>query len=881
MAMAVPTEEGISNVMAFTSCERDTAIKYLRAKGNDVQAAINGVIDRAPISEEYSTGNWKQDDTRWDEGLWGAGKEYTTDNNLGSGAINLHSLTATAPPSRAPSRNSMQPANQAEADRDLEQAVAMSLGQEGPPAMFGHVAPQQENGVVNSEGKEVMMGPAPREYYENKSTALILHPAASGSGGASTASSEVVPDAEAEHRKHEAGKPRFVKHISNSGYLAEFLTICHEIAGVREAMLMRDFVRSSYGEHPEWWKGHPIKTPRVVNTESGDAAADAEAGKDDDLIVETQRLIAFLDASDRAYATLSTELQTDIGLYDSRSTKKDGSRTSALQKFMEMWVAAAKAKNETFTRLFETSFCFGQGTMRDYYSVELDVDIDENDIADPDKKDDKANDRKRDRPHLMELVDEHVWRIGEDEDEDCYLYGPAEVMVVKVKNKSPGATSTRIEAPHELYLDKYMFEHLEVAKPYREELRKAKKKMAKIDGVERMLTKMKEPNGERELNALDLLKHSQGFFANHCRGLNKDEQTSEDIAKQRPPYYNDVAQKLQKVMDSVNQKLEALAKQKKKAYDTIRKIATERIPELEGKMKHHYTLRGVATRPGVTYVLRQKGDDEDEDMEASSSSGDETTTPAGMQWWGIRYKVPSNGRPEIDRYKAQDYDVLPAVDKEHHEALLIYASDAVNDIALLNPQLPDALSEFIKVDNSHFEKELKEAASRRDPPPYSGLTDEDVPPGTAIKSIERKASSDSMDVQRGDDDDDVMPGLTAPSYEDEGFQDHPDFGLGPSGIRSGGGNGVGGPRWDQDPAPVDIILDLPSGEVDMEQQLDGMERELDQSNRGFEEAQASPRMDAEMEVDREIEMQEVSREPLLATAASAAAAAAAARSQAG
>ena len=75
-------------------------------------------------------------------------------------------------------------------------------------------------------------------------------------------------------------------------------------------MLLRQFVSSSYGQDGEWWKGHPISMPRIVHTDSG-RPLEPEADTFEGLVVEVQRLMAFLDASDRSYASPGALTQTD------------------------------------------------------------------------------------------------------------------------------------------------------------------------------------------------------------------------------------------------------------------------------------------------------------------------------------------------------------------------------------------------------------------------------------------------------------------------------------------------------------------------------------------------------------------------------------------
>ena len=113
--------------------------------------------------------------------------------------------------------------------------------------------------------------------------------------------SEIVPDAEPEQREHVSGEPRLIKYLPTGDYTPNLFTICQAINGAREALLMRSRVQMSYGQDAEWWRGHAIALSKIVNVDDG-APAQPEADRQDELLAEVQRLIAFLSASTRSYA---------------------------------------------------------------------------------------------------------------------------------------------------------------------------------------------------------------------------------------------------------------------------------------------------------------------------------------------------------------------------------------------------------------------------------------------------------------------------------------------------------------------------------------------------------------------------------------------------
>ncbi|KAK5121913.1 hypothetical protein LTR85_004485 [Meristemomyces frigidus] len=811
-----PSQDLIEAVTAVTGMERGTAVRYLKAKHNNADQAINAYLDNEDISKDESA-------SQWNEAVWSADR----DGNDADANRNLHPLgAASAAPTRPSSRASMHPNSKEEEDKDLAEAMAMS--QQGLPSF------QQEGGVISGNGTETAtggaknFGPATREHYEHNQWAMVPRAVSSG---------EIIPDADIEQRKNVPGEPRVIKHLPDGDYLANFLTICHAIAGAREAMLMRNFVRASYGQDAEWWRGHSISMPRIVHTESG-SPVEPDADKYDELVAEVQRLMAFLDASERSYANPGALTQTEAIKGDSPATTKS---KTLLELFMQQWVVAAGVKparaRDGVKNLFATQTVTEDHEKGEYLLLDLETDVPEGEKAD-----------------LSELTGAMFY---DAEATDECIETPAEVLVMRLRQIRPDANQLRVEIPGEFHMDKYLQENIEATSHVREEIWKGRTRIRKIGEVEKKLRTWKHPTKKgEEIEAKALLKHAHGYFS----GQNQDEDASGDAgevtgvapAEERPPHYQAIAEKLDKVIASIDAKLTVLAAEKEKTRKAISDMSRNPLPELEGKLKHHYTLRGVATKAKITYVLRPKEDDEDEEMpllldplsSAMNHHHDEEDsedgTPEGMQWWRIEYEVNASGTSaKVTKTKTPDYDVLRAVELEHREALVIYASDAVNDICHHNPVLPPPLQEFVKHDNAFFAAESRNAVAAGGgsngnghgygslPPPAYDLADhvhvhhhEMVRP-----SIEPRGSMDSLRAEGGDDRDHIEDlgvggGHSPPGYEQEEFMGHPGFGLGP--IKQGryeggvGGGGSGAGMEEEDGPVVEITLDEDEAGEEME-----------------------------------------------------------------
>ncbi|KAI7161395.1 hypothetical protein KC349_g2771 [Hortaea werneckii] len=729
-----PSEENIENVTAMLGMDRSTAIRYLKAKHNNVEAAVNAFFDGEDISKSEAA-------STWDESAWAADREGNT-----SADRNMQSLAApTAPNSREPSPSkSDKPTSKDEEERMYQQALSQSMG----------MPFQQESGVVGSDGKETRFGPATKDHYDASQWAMVPRTSSTG---------EIIPDVDVERRKNGPGEPRLLKQMPEGDYLSNFVTICHAIAGVRETMLMREFVKSSYGQDSEWWRGNAITMPRIVHTDSG-RPIEPEADKYEELVSEVQRLMAFLDSSERSYASIAPLTQTDAIKDETPAITK--SRTW-LEHFIQQWILAAMSmagEQRDVSRLFNTRTA--AKTM--------------NDDGDNLLFDLRADPPAGENTDLTELLDGALW-AGDNLDDPNFIESPAEVIVFRLAHANPSASQLHVEVPAYFCMDKYLKENVEATMEPRQRIVDGSMRIRKLTEIENKLKTWKHPKKSEQLDPKVLLKHTHGHFS----GSNKEKLLHGDMANgiatpddddAPPPHYAEIAQKLEQVIASIDDKLAVLASEKEKTRKAIGDLSRNPLPELQGKEQHRYTLRGVATKPNVTYVLRPKEEDEDEDIAMDGEEGD--STPEGMQWWRLEYEVTGTGA-NITKTKTPDYDVLRAAELEHREVLLVYASDQINDISLHDPTLPPPLQQFVDDDNKLFKAELQAAAENAQPPAYS-IDADDAMADVPRESIERKGSMDSMRAEGGGDDDDERDRrMSLPGYGEERFFENSAYGLGP------------------------------------------------------------------------------------------------------
>jgi hypothetical protein len=133
---------------------------------------------------------------------------------------------------------------------------------------------------------------------------------------------------------------------------------------------------------------------------------------------------------------------------------------------------------------------------------------------------------------------------------------------------------------------------------------------------------------------------------------------------------------------------------------------------------------------------------------------DDEDAPEGMQWWRMEYDVQVSGAKVMKTKSTQD-DVIRAVELEHNQALLVYASEEAiaHDI---QSDLSPALKQFIQHDNENFNAELH----------ISGYGDANVYPASYASHNEQRRGSNDSTIANFDNDEDP-PAYEPPTYKAE------------------------------------------------------------------------------------------------------------------
>ncbi|KXG49926.1 uncharacterized protein PGRI_058940 [Penicillium griseofulvum] len=686
-----PSEEAIASFVSFTSTTREQAIAFLKGNNLDSQKAINAYF------EDPTGSQLKPVTSYWNDNR-GSSWDFAQQDNAPP-------VPATAPPSRPPSRTDIHDLEQhtgyqdsvaigpkegsgqglslaEREEQELQQAVAMSLNSD-----MG----QQETGVTSN--KQPQFNKATRDHYEEGAWAMTLF---------NTSSEEVMISPDPEDRKRVEGEPAFIRPNPDGIYLGGLLTILHSIPLAREALLLRNKPLFDYGHEPQWWNGQPINLPKIVTVNDG-KIGDSDW---DDIIHETQRLMAFMDTTKRAFG--SSDGLAKLKSMSSLSADSDESVT----RFLEAWHGAAiQADPENPLATIFTSHAYRRKDPSDHF-------------AEPDSKELFTFDPPVEQDHgqtLYEVFDSALWsdRPGKELD-DAWLEHLAEVLVIRLDAfKKPNPVDVDIHSV--FYPDRYLSSCRDLAREFRAKRQQIQEDVLKLERLIHRYTSPRDPVGSSTIR--ELLE--QAALAVPLVAPEQARESDQSSSEAAFPDTTRVAEELRAIATKIEAKLKELELRKESAVESLREISktlTEPPKSPSEPPVYKYTLRGVCTEPHVTYVLSNPNTaapghlmDMDSDIEKSSD----------YQWWRISFSAEDGKTQRAEKRKAkgnttasqdgevvgytirkvQETEVLQAAREEWSSVLLVYASEnAVN--AQVDPA-PSQLQGFVNRDNDAFGGEFE------------------------------------------------------------------------------------------------------------------------------------------------------------------------------
>ncbi|KAL4943413.1 hypothetical protein BDV06DRAFT_189950 [Aspergillus oleicola] len=653
-----PSEEAIASFTSITNTSREQAISFLKANDLDSNKAINAYF-------EDPTGPHTQ--------------ASAYQNQTGASAYQIeHSDAVPAsptliPPSRPPSTSNTKDAapvaqlpppppardNKAtpgngltlaeQEEQQLQQAVAMSLNQD-----LG----QQETGVTSINQK---FGPATRDNYDQDDWAMTLF---------NSSAREIVISPDPIDRKKQAGEPPFIRPSQDSLHLSGLLTILHSIPLAREALLLRNNVLSNYGKDAQWWNGQPINLPKVVTVDQ----AQYDDTDWDDILYESQRIIAFLDSTNRAFGSADAL----AGLRSMATYSSDNS----VSRFLESWQEAAVRADSgnPLTTVF-SSTAYKQ-------PPQLDDDMPVDEYESPIDKEFFTLEPTVEPVHgqtLYDVLDGTMWAdsLGEQLD-DVWLEHVADVLTIQL-DAVHTANAVDVKVPAAFYPDRYLASCRDIAREYRLQRLQIREDVLKLQTLMDRISVPRATPGIPSRIVLEKAADAAVALSPFGEARITESSTAQQLATQ-----------LKEISRKIEDKLKELETRQLQAEESLRnysKYLTEPSDTPGEPPVHKYTLRGVCTEPHVTYVLRRNPPTETD------------PNPTECQWWRLSFSVddakarqaqtrhaPPPKDTDVIGYtarKVREVEVLRAAREESKTVLLVYAN--ANAMSYKEEPAPSAL----------------------------------------------------------------------------------------------------------------------------------------------------------------------------------------------
>lgn len=403
----------------------------------------------------------------------------------------------------------MSMSSQDQQDRELQQALAMSLEEIG--------LPPQEQGVTNMD--EVAFGPANRNEYEQGKWEMV--PAGK------TSVQEIVVDPEPADRKRDLDAPAFLKPTVTNSRLNALITIFHEIPMIRNVFLnIRDCL-PNYGTNKEWWSGEKITLPSMQ--------VDDDPPIYDEIDRELQRLMAFLDKTDRSYGSVDVLANLDEVKRMIRQNGPDV-ESAVLQAWKHIF------EHSIYENYVKVIFSVGvasessEDQPQEFAMLELSL---------PTK--DSAQET------LYDIADETLWSNQTwDLADTPYLFHIAEVIAFKIEG---GSEHKRVDIPAVWYPDRYLKSSREAALEMQRKKRATAEKYERICKLEQQLTFVPLQSG-KIVAVKDLfdasLKHDENQIQEDTVSADEDLM---DVEPRPSKVATKLSEELRKVLESIDKKL--------------------------------------------------------------------------------------------------------------------------------------------------------------------------------------------------------------------------------------------------------------------------------------------------------------------------------------
>ncbi|CAO2649656.1 Nn.00g070410.m01.CDS01 [Neocucurbitaria sp. VM-36] len=649
------TDENVAMLLdiIFYQLDKEQAKQLLGITGNNVQAATEKFYDTDIDSLKALLRDSKP---KWDETAFGGGRYGEEDTSGAVPTFNIdyapgfenypHSTGNSRAPTRPPSRTSQR------------SAVSTHAGD----APIQSIEGTQESGVVGNS--KPVFGPATRQHYDSSQWALV------------PTATEVISDPIPSQRQREEGQPAILKPSPNFNYFPALIPILHSIPQFRNALLAPKVSQTDYWMGDDWWKGSPSPPARIVDTTIGLAEQHGL-----DIIHEAQRLMAFLDNTDRVYGSTGSLQQLDAWTESSPPLEDPD---DDLLKFLVLWGFAYQSQvaDAQLDGVLRSTFNAG-GEIRESFVLDGNVT------------------RVQSRPDysIYDVLDDTLFSSATG---SAHIVDISNVLIFRLTSSRTDASDLGCRIPATLYVDRYLEKNRHVIDGMYSDMKQYEEQLKDIDmQAQRLRYYTPKKEGAKRVESLKLIQTSMKAFESPTDGSTPD------------PAEVAVLSQLQNLYQSIESKLAALDEQTAQVRKTLDNISGRFKPPVDDgtdvtmdatdveypkgqspqdAMEYPYHLYGVATRRDVIYLLHS-------DIKSNDSGA--------KQWWRMQYDTESSN-PVIMRDRLTLQEVIERATSESASALLIYANDAATSVEPLPLSKP--LEDFVKKDKLNFLAELQKNA---------------------------------------------------------------------------------------------------------------------------------------------------------------------------
>lgn len=515
----------------------------------------------------------------------------------------------------------------------------------------------QESGVVDSAGAQ--FGPATREYYDTSQWAMTV---------SNPSAVEFIPDPAPWQRRRNPGEPCFIKPLPNGDYLPALITILHAIPLARRALIFAENTLDNYGFDIGWWQGTPIRMDEIVNLDDDEAPDYGE-----EIMRETQRIMAFLEYSDRSYG--SAEALSRLKGFEYGVSNLDQRAKTLYDKFLVRWEDAAMRLHPEFW-MENSLFRFTASEKADdrmpredrFWCLEIPL----------------INSGLGKTQTLYDALDEMIWTIDPNgtSNEEQSISGVSPILVIRAHQPDSSATGLNMQVPASWYVDRYLTQNSLATKIMRRNVAKCHLELQSLDEKKRQLTTFVHTKTGKTMDVRMMLDVAKSAFEPTPKvKLNEEEEDEDEADASSRRSSNafelpdllpkpDVVAQLQSISDNISRKLERLEQEKAKAEQQLEEYAALFKGPSEYQSQnpsHRYDLCGVAIDSRTTFVLHR--------AKQTLISTSEEPAPQD-QWWKLNY----TNDPTITKERITEDEVLNFASGSSREVMLVYASEtAVQD----------------------------------------------------------------------------------------------------------------------------------------------------------------------------------------------------------